>query len=149
MPFLLSFHLLSLRQPSHMKLFKPSLIFSWFAVLSLLVCLSAAADWPEFRGPNGNGHVPASGESKVLGVPLNWSETNNVKWKTPIPHRGWSTPVIMGGQIWVTTATQDGHDYFAICIDEKTGKVLFNEKVFHSENPESLGNGASMNSYAT
>jgi outer membrane protein assembly factor BamB len=55
----------------------------------------------------------------------------------------------MGGQVWLTTATVDGHDFFAIGVDAETGKVRFNEKVFHSDNPESLGNGASMNSYAT
>jgi outer membrane protein assembly factor BamB len=80
---------------------------------------------------------------------LRWSETNNVKWKTEIPYKGWATPVIMGGQVWLANATEDGHDFFAICADEKTGKILFNEKLFHSDNPEPLGNGASMNCYAT
>ena len=108
----------------------------------------AQADWPEFRGPRGDGHVSAPGE-KPIGLPLHWSETNNVKWKTEIPYKGWSTPVIMGGQVWMTTATEDGHDFFAICVDEAMGKILFNEKLFHSDNPEPLGNGASMNCYAT
>lgn len=109
----------------------------------------ARADWPEFRGPRGDGHVSAPGDTKSIGLPLRWSETENVKWKTEIPHRGWATPVVMGGQVWLTTATVDGHDFFAICVDADTGKVRFNEKVFHSDNPESLGNGASMNCYAT
>ena len=107
------------------------------------------ADWPEFRGPWGDGHVSAPGDTQTIGLPMHWSETNNVKWKTEIPHRGWSTPVVLGGQVWLTTATVDGHDFFAICVDAETGKVLFNEKLFHSENPEPLGNGASMNCYAT
>ena len=107
------------------------------------------ADWPEFRGPWGDGHVSAPGDTKPIGLPLHWSETNNVKWKTEIPYRGWSTPVVMGGQVWLTTATEDGHDFFAICVDAETGKIRFNEKVFHSDNPEPLGNGASMNCYAT
>ena len=111
--------------------------------------LTASADWPDFRGPWGNGHVSAPGDHKLLGLPLNWSETNNIKWKTEIPNRGWSTPVIMGGQIWLTTATEDGHDYFALCVDQAKGTILFNEKVFHTDNPEPLGNGASMNGYAT
>jgi len=111
--------------------------------------LTASADWPDFRGPWGNGHVSAPGDHKLLGLPLSWSETNNIKWKTEIPNRGWSTPVIMGGQIWLTTATEDGHDYFALCVDQAKGTILFNEKVFHTDNPEPLGNGASMNGYAT
>jgi outer membrane protein assembly factor BamB len=107
------------------------------------------AEWPEFRGPWGNGHVAAPGDTKPIGLPLHWSETNNVRWKTEIPHRGWSTPVVMGRQVWLTTATMDGHDFFAICVDGETGQIRFSEKVFHSDNPEPLGNGASMNCYAT
>lgn len=55
----------------------------------------------------------------------------------------------MGGQVWLTTATEDGHDFFAIGVDAESGKILFNEKVFHCDTPEPLGNGASMNCYAT
>src|SRR5262245_22977585 len=110
---------------------------------------AALVDWPEFRGPRGDGHVSAPGDSKAIDLPLHWSETNNLKWKTAIPFRGWSTPVVMGGQVWLTTATEDGHDFFAISVDAETGKIRFNEKVFHTDNPESLGNGASMNCYAT
>lgn len=108
---------------------------------------SARADWPEFRGPWGDGHVSAPDDTKPIGLPLHWSDTENVKWKTEIPDRGWSTPVVMGGQVWLTTATLDGHDFFAICVDAETGQVRFNEKLFHSDSPEPLGN--SVNSYAT
>jgi len=119
--------------------------------LALLALGGAAvqADWPEFRGPWGNGHAAAPGDTKPVGLPLHWSETNNVRWKTEIPHRGWSTPVVLGGQVWVTTATDDGHDFFALGLDAETGQVRFHQKVFHSDNPEPLGNGASMNCYAT
>jgi len=110
---------------------------------------TARADWPEFRGPWGNGHASAPGDTKPVGLPLHWSETNNVKWKTEIPYRGWSTPVVLGGQVWLTTATEDGHDFFAICVEAETGRIRFNEKLFHSDAPEPLGNGASMNCYAT
>lgn len=114
-----------------------------------LAALSAPADWPEFRGPWGNGHATAPSETKPIGLPLQWSETNNVTWKTPIPHRGWSTPVVLDGQVWLTTATEDGHDFFAIGLDAASGKIRCNEKLFHSDHPEPLGNGASMNCYAT
>jgi outer membrane protein assembly factor BamB len=113
------------------------------------LCLHPAtrADWPEFRGPTGDGHAPATEEES--GLPLEWSETRNVRWKTAIPHRGWSAPVILGDQIWVTTATEDGHEYFAIGLDAATGAIRFHERVFQTDHPEPLGNGASMNSYAT
>ncbi|MCX6923596.1 MAG: PQQ-binding-like beta-propeller repeat protein [Verrucomicrobia bacterium] len=110
---------------------------------------STRADWPEFRGPWGDGHASAPGDTKSIGLPLQWSETNNVRWKTEIPHRGWSTPVVLGGQVWLTTATLEGHDFFALGLDAETGAIRFNEKVLHSDNPEPLGNGASMNCYAT
>lgn len=106
---------------------------------------AALADWPQFRGPHGNGWAAAPGES--TGLVLHWSETRNVKWKTPIPHRGWSTPVVMNGQIWLTTATLEGHDFFAICVDADSGHIRFNEKLFHSDDPEPLGNN--MNCYAS
>lgn len=101
----------------------------------------ARADWPEFRGPTADGQVGAAG------LPLTWSETENVKWKTEIPFRGWSTPVVLGGQVWLTTATLDGHDFYAMCLDAATGKILFNEKLFHNDTPEPLGNA--VNGYAS
>jgi len=125
------------------------LLFLVGLALSASGWMAARADWPEFRGPWGDGHVSAPGDTRLIGLPLHWSETNNVKWKTEIPYRGWSTPVVLGGQVWLTTATEDGHDFFAICVDEGSGKIRFNEKVFHNDNPEPLGNGASMNCYAT
>ncbi len=102
-------------------------------------------DWPEFRGPHANGHVTDSGVT--LGLPLTWSETENVVWKTEIPLQGWSTPAIAEGKIWLTTATPDGHDFYVICVDAETGRITFNEKLFHSDNPEPLGNN--VNSYAS
>ena len=126
-----------------------NLLYLVALVLLILVGPAARADWPEFRGSWGDGHVSAPGDLKPIGLPLHWSETNNIKWKTEIPYRGWSTPVVTGGQVWVTTATDDGHDFYAIGVDEETGRIRFNERVFHSDHPEPLGNGASMNCYAT
>jgi outer membrane protein assembly factor BamB len=110
--------------------------------------VAAQSDWPDFRGPRGDGHAAAP-DAKPVGLPLQWSETNNVKWKTPIPPYGISTPIILEGQVWLTAAATDGHDFFAIRVDADTGKISLNEKLFHRDQPESLGNGASMNSYAT
>jgi outer membrane protein assembly factor BamB len=122
-------------------------IWGLFIGVFLICGVPARADWPSFRGPWSDGHASAPGDTKPVGYPLKWSETENVKWRTEIPYRGWSTPVVMGGQVWLTTATEDGHDFFAICVDEANGKILFNEKLFHSDNPEPLGNN--VNCYAT
>ncbi|MGZ4989002.1 MAG: outer membrane protein assembly factor BamB family protein, partial [Limisphaerales bacterium] len=112
-------------------------------VVLLAACVTAQAnvDWPEMRGPTQNGHAPNTK------LPIHWSEKENIKWKTEIPLRGWSTPVIADGQIWMTAADRDGHDFFVICVDEATGKLVVNKKLFHCDNPESLGND--VNSYAT
>lgn len=106
-----------------------------------------AVGWPSFRGPWGNGLAQAPGESTPLGLPLTWGETENVTWKTEIPYRGWSTPVLLGGQIWLTTATEDGHEFYAVCVDALTGEIRLNEKLFMCENPEPLGN--EVNCYAS
>jgi outer membrane protein assembly factor BamB len=107
----------------------------------------SSGDWPEFRGPSGNGMASIPGSSKTTGIPLRWSKTENIRWKTSIPHKGWSTPVVMNNQVWLTTATLDGHDFFVICVDAKSGVILLNKKLFHADNPEPLGNP--LNSYAS
>ena len=113
----------------------------------LLVPNMSAGDWPEFRGPRGNGLASIPGSPKSLGLPLHWSETENVKWKTFIPHQGWSTPVVMNNQAWLTTATLKGHDFFVICVDANSGVICLNKMLFHTDNPEALGNP--LNSYAS
>lgn len=113
----------------------------------LLAPLFAAADWPAFRGPWGDGQVSGTGETRAAGLPLTWSETEHVVWKTALPERGWSTPTVMGGQIWLTTATVDGTDFFVLGIDAATGKLRVHEKLFHCDAPEPLGN--KVNCYAT
>jgi outer membrane protein assembly factor BamB len=92
--------------------------------LSLAVLSYAEENWPQFRGPKGDGH------SDAKGLPLAWSETENVKWKTPIHGKAWSSPVIWGNQVWVTTAPEEGTRLHAICIDKETGKILRDIKLF-------------------
>lgn len=101
----------------------------------------AAAVWDQFRGPQGNGHSPATG------LPVEWSESTNVAWKAAVPHKGWSTPLVLGAQVWLTTATDDGRDYFVLCYDRETGRILHEARLFHSDSPEPLGND--LNSYAS
>ena len=74
----------------------PSPVLS--AVASAKAEALAKEDWPEFRGPGGQGH------SAERGLPLEWSEGKNVAWKTPVPGLGWSSPVVAGGRVWMTTA---------------------------------------------
>jgi outer membrane protein assembly factor BamB len=102
-------------------------------VLALLLCAAtsfAAQNWPEFRGPDGDGH------SDAKGLPLTWSETSHVKWKTALHDRGWSSPVIWAGQIWLTTATEDGTKLFALCVDRETGSIIHDLKLFDVANPQ-------------
>jgi outer membrane protein assembly factor BamB len=121
--------------------------FQLFANAMVFTTVLAHADWPDFRGPGHSGHVTGPGDSTLIGLPLVWSETNNVKWRTPIPHKGWSTPVVLGNQIWLTTAPASGREFFAICVAADTGKILSNERIFQCETPEPLGNN--LNSYAS
>ena len=79
-------------------------------------------------------------------MPLHWSETENVCWKTPIHDHGWSSPVIWQDQIWVTTATEDGKQLYAVCVDRQTGKIVHDVKVFDVAAPEHI---AVVNSYAS
>lgn len=107
-----------------------------------LATVQAQEHWPEFRGPLGNGSAV-----DVSQGPENWSETEHVSWKTAIPHMGWSSPAILGDQIWITTATEDGSDYYVIQLNAETGKIKRNKKLFHSDDPEPLGNA--VNCYAS
>jgi len=107
----------------------------------LFLCLPVLAeDWPEFRGPTGQGH------STETGLPLTWSETKNVKWKTAIPGKGWSSPAILGDRIWLTTATEDGKSLRAICVDRNTGAITQNVELFRLKN---LGPMSPKNSLAS
>jgi len=77
---------------------------------------------------------------------LQWSESENIVWKTPIHDAGWSSPVIWGRQIWLTTARPDGRELFAVCLDRATGKILHDVKVFAVAQPEAI---SGANTYAS
>jgi outer membrane protein assembly factor BamB len=106
----------------------------------LTAFVSAGNNWPEFRGPNGDG------KSDAIGLPVKFSETEHVKWKTKIHGRGWSSPVVWGNQIWMQTATEEGHDLFAVCVNFRTGKIVHDIKVFHVDEPRFRH---ALNSYAS
>ena len=101
----------------------------WLLVVVLAVTLVSPAvhaqDWPAFRGPTGQGH------SSEHGLPLEWSETTNLVWKTPVPGRGWSSPVVADGRVWLTTATAVGAGSLRLlAYDVETGQEVVNTEVF-------------------
>ncbi|NQT35946.1 MAG: PQQ-binding-like beta-propeller repeat protein, partial [Planctomycetes bacterium] len=116
------------------------------AVSSWLHGTSRAADnWPQFRGAG------ASGVSANTGLPDTWSATENVAWKTEIPGRGWASPIVWGGKVFITTAIKDGgelepvkkglyfggnrpvpkevHRFAVYCLDLNSGKIVWEKEV--------------------
>jgi outer membrane protein assembly factor BamB len=106
--------------------------------LALVVCWSAAlvqaADagehWTSYRGPTDQGYCGSAN------LPVRWSESENVVWKTPIPGKAWSSPVIWGDRIWLTSATEDGTQLSALCVDKKSGKVIFTKRLHYVAGPQ-------------
>jgi outer membrane protein assembly factor BamB len=104
------------------------------ATTLILIAVSVPAvggDWPQFRGPSGQGI------SSEKNLPAEWSTTKNVAWKVPVPGRGWSSPIVSKGRVYLTTAVKpegaDGNERSlrAMCLDAKTGKTLWDVEVFH------------------
>ena len=106
----------------------------------LLLCTitrpAESADWPQFRGPSGQGHSPAET------LPLEWDRNRNVDWQVEVPGKGWSSPAVVGGRIYLTTAVAASGDprtndaaqsLRALCLDAKTGETLWNVEVFRQE----------------
>ena len=114
------------------------------SILLLAACfasISLFGNWPDYRGPR------RDGVSEVASLPLRWSETLNVRWKTPIHGLGWSSPVIWGKQVWLTTATEDGKILSVLCIDRDSGQILLDRKLFDVAKPRALNNP--VNTYAS
>jgi len=105
-----------------------------------------ASDWPEFRGPTGQGLAPGS-------LPLKWSTTENVAWKRAIPGQGWSSPVLVGGQLFLTTAVKSLEKNGALslrvlALDSGTGRTLWEKEVLSVE-AEKVPNIHAKNSQAS
>jgi len=113
--------------------------FAWLLLVGASVS-SADDEWPQFRGPDGQGHAVA------LGLPVEWSESKNVAWKTPIPGKGWSSPVIAGETIWLTTALDGGQSLRAVAIDRATGGIVHEIEVARPESPPKIND---KNSFAS
>jgi outer membrane protein assembly factor BamB len=98
-----------------------------------------AENWPQFRGPTGQGH------STETGLPLKWSAAENIAWKTELPGESWSSPVLWNDRIFVTTATDGGESCRVMALDRKSGTILWNKEVFR----QSLRRKEGRNTYAT
>jgi outer membrane protein assembly factor BamB len=95
------------------------------AVVMVIGPAARAQDWPAFRGPTGQGH------STERGLPLEWSESTNVIWKVPVPGRGWSSPVVADGRVWLTTAAPDRTGSLRLlAYDVGTGREVLDSEVF-------------------
>jgi len=117
---------------------------------------SSESGWPGFRGPRGDG------TSSATNVPLNWSESNNVAWKVPLPGRGHSTPIVLLDRLWLTTALEQGVRHTsmygedmlkaehvtleAISLDRANGNILWRTALFEVDAPAPIH---SFNSWAT
>ncbi len=99
-------------------------------LFALVFTQPLSAQWPQFRGPEGTGH------SASTDLPLTWAEGKNVRWKTAVHGRAWSSPVILGNQVWMTTATPDGRELFAVALDRDSGKIVFDLKLFDVATPQ-------------
>jgi len=133
-------------------------------ILLVTSAFAADAEWPQFRGPGGQGHATA------IGLPTSWSETENIVWKAALPGRGWSSPVIAGDEIWLTTAlespvsdaekaerikgTTNSQPLLvsgklslrAVCVDRRSGRVTADVELFTVERPQPTH---TMNSFAS
>ena len=98
-------------------------LFASLLVTLFLTGNVRAENWPQFRGPSGRGM------SNETDIPLNWSSTQNIAWKTDIPGEGWSSPVVWDDRVFLTTATEEGVSCRAICIDRRPGRILWNTEV--------------------
>jgi outer membrane protein assembly factor BamB len=125
----------------------------------------ALPSWNQWRGPAGQGHAPAAKD-----LPRVWSESENVAWKTPVEGKGWSSPVLADGRLWLTTAVETPLSEAekaerlanvenssslqvsgpvslrAVCLDADTGKVLHDIELFRQSQPDPIH---SLNSYAS
>src|SRR5262245_63126450 len=86
-----------------------------------------ADNWPHWRGPEG------TGQCKEKGLPLKWSATENVRWKAPLPGKGFSSPVVWGDRVFLTQALdKDGHQRAVLCLDRRDGKPLWQKVTEYS-----------------
>jgi outer membrane protein assembly factor BamB len=112
-------------------------------VVAAALCLTVhAQEWRQFRGPTGQGIAEGGG------LPTEWSPTTNVAWKAPVPGRGWSSPVVAHGRVWVTTAVAQKRDTSLrlLSFDVESGRAAQDVEVFHVRDAQLLN---AKNSHAS
>ncbi|MFO0879060.1 MAG: PQQ-binding-like beta-propeller repeat protein [Gemmataceae bacterium] len=92
-------------------------------LLGLMAGSLRAEDWPGWRGPRGDG------TSTEKGIPTRFSPSNQVRWKVELPGSGYSSPIVVGDRIFVTTCLEESGDRVLLCLDRKTGKTLWSRTV--------------------
>jgi outer membrane protein assembly factor BamB len=116
----------------------------YHSFVSALVTAAALAQdgeaWPDYRGPRHDGH------SAAAGLPKTWSESENVVWKTAIHGRAWSSPIVAGGEVWLSTASKDGRSLAVVAVRFSDGKVVHDKQLFEIEEPQFAH---AFNSYAS
>lgn len=125
-----------------MKVFLKYTYAIWIALLIFSIQLVNAQqdNWTHFRGSK------LDGISTETQLPLLWNDSTNIVWKTDIQDKGWSSPIVYGDQVWLTTATEDGKKLNAVCMDFNSGKKVFDLNIFQ---PDTVFQKHSINSYAT
>jgi len=108
--------------------------------LAALAAWPGAAEWPEFRGPTGQGL------SEAASPPLTWNETENIAWKKATSGLGWSSPAVADGKIWFTAASEQGRSLRALALDVATGDTLHDVEILRLESVDSIH---SKNSHAS
>lgn len=118
--------------------------FNYLFLFLILLCgkilFAQEQNWTHFRGTN----LDAVSES--TDPPTSWNETSNIRWKTDLEGKGWSSPIVLDNQIWLTAATEDGKKMNGVCLDFNSGKILYNIPLFA---PDSVQGKHSINTYAT
>jgi outer membrane protein assembly factor BamB len=112
-----------------------------FAVLVFAVFTTSvhAEDWPAWRGPR------LDGSSTEKNLPIKWSDSENIAWKTAIPGVGHSSPIVCGERVFVTTCLLKDQKRMLICLERKSGKILWQREVAYSP----LEPRHKLNSYAS
>lgn len=110
-----------------MKLAATRLPLAALFLASLLATPAGAENWPRFRGPTGQG------VSAERGLPLKWGNGENLLWKAEVPGQGWSSPVVWGDRLFLTSTTENGASCHVLCFDANSGKLLWDKEVFKQE----------------